>query len=152
MAKRQAFLAVAAVLILGLLGACETMGPPARAPGEVPAVMAPLPPAEIAPAHSDKTFYARYATGGYYQEFHAPDGRTILIEPDGQIYRGTWTADGNRICYAYPKLNAGVPYCFEVRRSDSVLAHYFVTGAKAGQPAAVVSGAIEGNDIGVPLE
>ena len=114
--------------------------------------MAPLPQAEIAPAHSGKTFYARYATGGYYTEFHAPDGRAILIEPDGQIYRGTWAVDGSRICYTYPKLNTGAPYCFEVRRGDSVLAHYFLDGPKQGQPAAVVVGTIEGNDTSVPLE
>jgi hypothetical protein len=152
MAKRQAFLVVPAILMLGLLGACESMGPPRRPPGEVPAVMAPLPPPEIGPAHSSKTFYARYPTGGYYTEFHAPDGRTILIEPDGEIYRGTWAVDGSRICYTYPRLNAGAPYCFEVRRGDGVLAHYFLDGPKQGQPAAVVVGAVEGNDTGVPLE
>lgn len=152
MAKRQASIAFAAILALGLLGACEAMGPPPRPPGEVPAVMAPLPPAEIAAAHSGKTFYARYATSGYYTEYHAPDGRAILIEPDGQIFRGTWTTNGSQICYTYPGLNTGTPYCFEVRRGDGVLAHYFIAGEKAGQPAAVVVGTIEGNDTSVPLE
>ena len=140
---------LAATLFLAVAG-CETPPPQAK---KVPEVMAPLPTAEIMAKHSGKTIYARYpTTGGYYTEFHSPDGRVSIIEQDGSVHYGTWDVDNSDICYTYPTMNQGEPYCFEVRSAEGVLAHFFTSGPNTGEPAAIVIGAVDGNETGVPVK
>ncbi|WP_422365409.1 hypothetical protein [Pelagibius sp.] len=72
---------------------------------------------EIVSVFSGQTVEGRYSDGrGVFVEFRSADGRLTTIESDGRTYHGTWSVDGDWLCFIYTDFP--VKKCVEVLTKD----------------------------------
>ena len=99
--------AVAAIaLTAAALGACgsdSTAGEATASKADAKASSlvsgTPVPGADLAALVSDRTFTGTENKGSY-TEYYAPDGTLRGVQDDEQ-YSGTWSVQGNELCFTY---------------------------------------------------
>jgi hypothetical protein len=100
------------ILLLALTGATQsqTTRPPGRLSG-----------AEILALFTGNTVSGAYVSGGFFSEFHAPDGRTLGDNGHNLNVDACWNTDGDRVCYHYGPKEDRRTYCFNVEKSGERL-------------------------------
>jgi len=98
---------------------------------------------------SGNTVIGHYSvTKGTFTDYFAPDGRLVSREPDGTIYRGTWSARYTQFCTqtdnpAYPHKD-----CFNFYETDGRYAWF----RRGGAGFYDVDSITPGNTENLPLE
>ena len=71
---------------------------------------------------TDNTITGRYMFGGWFSEYHAPDGRVLGNNGWQDNQDACWTTKSDAICYSYGEPTARQTYCFTVeQQGDSLL-------------------------------
>jgi len=90
------------------------------------ALMAPAIAAEkltgpqIERAFRDNTVSGRYASGGFFTEFHAPDGRATGHNGWQKNTDACWITQEDRVCYYYGPPSNRTTHCFTVELSGDL--------------------------------
>ena len=117
MTRRPQPRAAFAGLALALLAAAPAgaLGPE---PGAAP-TSGPMSGPEILAAFTGSTVSGRYATGGAFSEYHAPDGRALGdagagVGPNDDA---CWNVEGDAVCYLYGRGPERRKHCFGAERA-----------------------------------
>lgn len=109
--------------------------------------------AEIVQLVSDHTVEGRYgATGREFVDYFAPDGRISTIEPGGLWLIGSWSVEGDLLCFTYPKGEGTFPKCVEVAGKDGHYVELWMREPRVGALGAELTNITPGNVKNLPLE
>lgn len=79
---------------------------------------------------TDNTITGRYMFGGWFSEYHAPDGRVLGNNGWQENQDACWTTKSDAICYSYGEQTARQTYCFTVeQQGDSLLLRNLSNGS-----------------------
>jgi hypothetical protein len=109
--------------------------------------------AEIVQLVSDHTVEGRYgATGRAFVDYFAPDGRISTIEPGNLRLIGSWSVDGDLLCFTYPTGEGVFPKCVEVAGKDGHYVELWMREPRVGALGAELTNITPGNVNILPLE
>lgn len=69
---------------------------------------------QIRELFTDNTVAGTYVGGGYFSEYHAPDGRALGDNGFNLNVDACWNVDADRVCYHYGPMKERRTYCFRV--------------------------------------
>jgi len=79
---------------------------------------------------NSNTITGRYVFGGWFSEYHAPDGRVLGNNGWQDNDDACWTTHDKAICYSYGAGELRQTYCFTIeKQGDSLLLRNFSDGA-----------------------
>lgn len=92
------------------------------------------------------------ANGRKFVDYFAPDGRVSTIEPGDLQLIGTWTIEGNLLCFTYPTGKGKFPKCVEVAGKDGHFVEFWMREPHVGALGAELTSFTPGNVKNLPLE
>lgn len=93
----------------------------------------PISTAELISLLSGKTVYGVASTGRKWVEFVNPNGTNYYKASGAKVLVGTWKANEDQVCYIYPTLRSGKPFCFQYYIEADVVRAFQTVGPDKGK-------------------
>jgi glutathione S-transferase len=103
---------------------------------------------EIRKLFTGNTIAGFYVSGGFFSEYHAPDGRALGDNGFQINIDACWNVEGDNVCYHYGKPPDRRAHCFTVEKQGDALSLRVAGTGRLNGAASIVSGNPSGHNDG----